>query len=134
VADSYQNLAGAITYQGRYNESIPLHRKAYEIYREVVNDDNFVIAFPLLSISYAELHRDDGPAAEEAAREALVRFEAAVGGSYLEGIARCLLGLSLEAQGRAGEGSAMLKRSHELMSAASIPDPYPELCRIGAAQ
>jgi hypothetical protein len=110
VADSYQNLAGAITYQGRYNESIPLHRKAYEIYREVVNDDNFVIAFPLLSISYAELHRDDGPAAEEAAREALVRFEAAVGGSYLEGIARCLLGLSLEAQGRAAEGSAMLKR------------------------
>ena len=69
VAKSYQNLASAMTQLGRYDESIPLHRKAYEIFRSVLNDDNYVIGFPLLSIAYAELQRDNADAAEAAARE-----------------------------------------------------------------
>lgn len=133
VADSYQNLAGAITQLGRYDESVPLHRDAYRIYKEVLNDDNYIIAFPLLSIAYAELQRNEAAAAEAAAREALVRFEATVGGSYLEGVARCLLGLSLEQQGRAEEGGALVLGAHELMRTASVPEPYPSLCRLPAA-
>lgn len=130
VADSYQNLASAITQLGRYKESVPLHREAYRIYREVLNDDNYIIAFPLLSIAYAELQRNESAEAEAAAREALARFEATVGGSYLEGVARCLLGLSLEQQGRVEEGGPFITGSHELMRTGSVPEPYPSLCRM----
>jgi serine/threonine-protein kinase len=130
VADVYQNLAGAITHLGRYDESIPLHQQAYEIYKSVLNEDNYMIAFPLLSIAYAELQRNNAGAAEKAAREALGRFEATVGGSYLEGVARCLVGLSLEQQGRTAEGGEMVRVSHTLMKLGSVPDPYPALCRL----
>ncbi|NIA27674.1 MAG: tetratricopeptide repeat protein [Desulfobulbaceae bacterium] len=130
VADSYQNLAGAITSQGRYDESVPLHRKAYEIYKAILNDDNYVIAFPLLSIANAELQRGDPSAAEAAASEALSRFQTSAPGSFLEGVARCLVGLSLEQQGRGEEGSALVISSHPLMQGASIPEPYPGLCRL----
>jgi len=130
VADSYQNLAGAITSQGRYDESIPLHRKAYEIYKAVLNDDNYIIAFPLLSIANAELQRGNPTAAEAAASEALNRFQADVPGSFLEGVARCLVGLSFEEQGRIDAGSALVNSSHPLMQGASIPEPYPGLCRL----
>lgn len=130
VADSYQNLAGTMTKQGRYNESIPLHRKAYEVYKSVLNGDHYIIAFPLLSIAFAELQRGHGPEAELAAREALSRFEATVPGSFLEGVAQCLVGLSLEQQGQINEGNALVIASHELMKKGSVPDPYPELCRL----
>ena len=130
VADSYQNLAGAITQLGRYDESIPLHRKAYEIYKAVLNDDNYIIAFPLLSTAYAELQRHDARAAEAAAREALSRFEASVPGTFFEGVARCLLGLSLEQEGSNEKGKALVESSRELMKTGSIPDPYPALCGV----
>ena len=130
VGDSYQNLAGAITQLGRYDESVPLHREAYRIYKHVLNEDNFMIALPLLSIAFAELQRNDPAAAEDAAREALSRFEATVGGSYLEGVARCLVGLSLEQQGEAEKGGELVQSSHELMLRGSVPDPYPALCRL----
>jgi serine/threonine-protein kinase len=130
VADSYQNLAGAITHLGRYDESIPLHREAYRIYREVLNEDNFLIAFPLLSISYAELKRGNSGASEEAAREALQRFQATVPGSFLEGIARCLTGLALEQQGSVAEGAAMVEASHQLLRTGVVPEPYLTLCRL----
>ena len=130
VADSYQNLAGAITHLGRYDESIPLHREAYRIYREVLNEDNFLIAFPLLSIAYAELERGSAGASEEAAREALERFEAAAPGTFLEGVARCLVGLALEHQGDPAEGAALVEASHRLLQTAIVPAPYDRLCRL----
>jgi serine/threonine-protein kinase len=130
VADSYQNLAGTLTKQGRYNESIPLHRKAYDVYKSVLDDDHYIIAFPLLSIAFAELQLDQGAEAELTAREALSRFEATVPGSFLEGVAQCLVGLSLEKQGRINEGNSLVYASHELMKKGSIPDPYPDLCRL----
>jgi eukaryotic-like serine/threonine-protein kinase len=130
TADSYQNLAGAITRQGRYDESLPLHWQAHEIYKQVLNDDNYLIAFPLLSITYVELMRGNGELAEQSSREALTRFQATVAGTFLEGVALCLVGLSLEKQGRVDEGSAMVVDSHELLKLGSVPDPYPELCRL----
>jgi len=130
VGDSYQNLAGSITKQGRYDESVPLHRKAYEVYKSIFDDNHYMIAFPLLSITYAELQLGHGPEAELTAREALSRFEATVPGSFLEGVAQCLVGLSLEMQGNINKGNAMVFASHELMKKGSIPDPYPELCRL----
>ena len=134
VADSYQNLAGAITRQQRYDESIPLHYKAYETYKSVLNKDNYIIAFPLLSIAYAELQRDNPVATEKAAREALGRFEATVPRTFLVGVARCLVGLSLEQQGRVEEGNVLVSSSHPLMDGASIPQPYPSLCRLPGIQ
>jgi serine/threonine-protein kinase len=130
VADAYQNLAGAITRQGRYDESLPLHRQAYDIYRKVLDDNHYIIALPLLSITYAELQSGNAAAAESTAREALARFVATVPGSFLEGVAQCLVGLSLENQGRIEEGKAIVSASHTLMKKGSIPDPYPDLCRL----
>ena len=100
--------------------------------KSVLNDDHYIIAFPLLSISFAELQLENGPEAEQTAREALSRFEVTVPGSFLEGVAKCLVGLALEKQGRMNEGSALVNASHELMKTGSIPDPYPELCRLTA--
>jgi tetratricopeptide (TPR) repeat protein len=130
VGDSYQNLAGAITHQGRFEESIPLHRKAYEIFGSVMNEDNYKIALPLLSIAYAELQLTNAIAAEEAAREALGRFESTAPGTVLEGVALCLVGLALEQQGQVSEGSDLVLRSHPLLGTSRAPEPYPKLCRL----
>ena len=89
-----------------------------------------MIAFPLLSIAKVELERGNAKAAERASGEALSRFESAVPGTFLEGVDRCLIGLSLEQQGRPDEGGAMAESSHPLMATGNIPDPYPELCRL----
>jgi len=132
VGDSYQNLASTLTKQARYEESLPLHRKAYEVYKSALNDDHYIIAFPLLSITFAELQLGRGPEAELTAREALSRFGEAVPGSFLEGVAQCLVGLSLENQGKTNEGNALVNASHELMQTGNIPDPYGELCRLTA--
>jgi serine/threonine-protein kinase len=130
VADSYQNLAAAINEQGRFDESVPLHRNAYEIYKQIFNDEHYMVAFPLMSIAKVELGRGNGQAAEEASREALSRLEATVPGTFLEGVARCLTGLSLEQQGNAEAGQRLVDSSHALMQQGNIPDPYPELCRL----
>jgi hypothetical protein len=130
VADSLQNLGSVVGRQNRYEEALPLHRQAYDIYRTVLNDDNYLIGYPLLSIAYAELQREHGVQAETSAREALRLFQVAVPDTYLEGVARCLVGLSLEQQGRIAEGDALVEASHPLMMTGTVPDPYPELCRI----
>jgi tetratricopeptide (TPR) repeat protein len=130
VGDSYQNLASAIMHQGRYDESLPLHRKAHETFKAVLNDDNYVIAIPLLSIAYAELQVGNVPAAENAAREALQRLGATSAARHLEGVARCLVGVSLERRGQGAEGAALVTASHALIGTVSLPDPYPELCRL----
>jgi tetratricopeptide (TPR) repeat protein len=132
VADSYQNLASAINEQGRFDESIPMHRSAYTIYREIFNNQHYMIAFPLLSIAKVELERGNAKAAEMASREARARFESTAPGTFLEGVARCLTGLSLEQQGDTERGNAMVESSHSLMATGNIPDPYPELCRLPA--
>jgi tetratricopeptide (TPR) repeat protein len=132
VGDSYQNLASAIMHQGRFEESLPVHRKAYETFKTVLNDDNYVIAIPLLSIAFAELQLGHATAAEAAAREALERLQTTSAARHLEGVARCLAGLGLEQQGRVAEGAAMVAASHALIGTANLPDAYPELCRLPA--
>lgn len=103
------------------------------MYRSVLNEDNYMIAFPLLSIAYAELERGEPAAAETAAREALQRFEATVPETFLEGVARCLVGLSLERQGNEADGRELVESAHALLRTGSVPDPYPELCRLPEA-
>jgi eukaryotic-like serine/threonine-protein kinase len=130
VAISYQNLASALTHQGRYDESIPLHRKAYEIYRSVLAPTNFTTALPLLSVAYAELERGRATAAESAAREAVQRLAATMPDTFFLGVAECLLGLAQQREGRAGEGDALLASARPLIADSLAPDPYPELCGV----
>jgi len=132
VADSYQNLGSALTHQGRYEESLPMHRKAYETFKAVLNDDNYVIAIPLLSIAYVQLQRGALSPAEAAAREALDRLQAAAAVPHLQGVAQCLVGIALERSGRTDEGAALVAESHALIGSANLPEPYPRLCRISA--
>jgi eukaryotic-like serine/threonine-protein kinase len=133
VAESYQNLASALTHQGRYDESIPLHWRAHDIFKAVLNADNYVIAVPLLSVAYAELQRDDLAAAEAVARAALERLESAAARTYLAGVARCLVGLTLERRGQTSEGGRLVEAARAELAGASLPDPYPTLCRLQAA-
>ena len=131
VADNYQNLATTITYQERYDESVPVHRKAYEIYKTVLDDGNYIIAFPLLSIASIEVERENAAEATATAQEALERLRKAVPGTYVEGVAMCLVGLSLEQQNRIDEGSAMVEASHELILKRDVLVPkYLKLCRV----
>lgn len=130
VADSYQNLAAAVHDQGRLQEAIPLHRSAYEIYKEIFNDKHYIIAFPLMSMAKVEIALGEGLAAESIAREALERLQVTAPGTFLEGVALCLVGLSLEEQGQIDEGSALIESAHPMMETGNIPDPYPALCRL----
>ena len=130
VADSYQNLAAAVHDQGQSREAIPLHRNAYEIYKEIFNDQHYMIGFPLMSVAKVEIELGDGLAAEIVAREALERLRVAAPGTFLEGVALCLVGLSLEEQGQFDEGSALVESAHPLMTSGNIPSPYPSICRL----
>ena len=130
VGDSYQNLAAAVHDQGRLREAIPLHRSAYDIYKEIFNDQHYMIAFPLMSMAKVKINLGEGVAAEPISREALERLRATAPETFLEGVALCLLGLSLEQQGKMDEGSALVESAHPLMATGNIPDPYPELCRL----
>ena len=132
VADCYQNLAVSITKQERFDESLPLHREAYEIYRELYDDEHFMIAFPLLSMAFGELQRGRPEAAEIYAEEARERFRSTLPGTFFEGVAQCLCGLALEGQGRVEEGRALVTGSHALLEKGNVPVPYPELCRMPA--
>jgi len=130
VADAYQNLGTIIGRQGRFAEAIPLHRTAIESYAAALADDHYIKAFPLLSIAYAELQLDNHSLAEEEARRALALLKSTAPGTYLVGVAHCLVGLSLEEQGQMSEGSAMVSESHELLRTGKAPEPYPTLCRL----
>jgi len=130
VADNYQNLASALYRQGRYDEALPLHRKAYEIYGQVLEDDHYIGVFPLLSIAYIELQQQHPAEAEAAADTALQRFRAVVPDSFLEGVATCLVGVAKERQGATVEGAAMVEASHAMLDPSNLEgSPYLELCR-----
>lgn len=131
VADNYQNLASAIYRQGRLEEALPMHRKAYEIYSMVLDQDHYISMYPLLSIAYIELQRDNAMEAEAAAAIALENFRTTVPGSFLEGVATCLVGLAKEKQGKIEEGTAMVEASHPMLDPQALAgSPYTELCRV----
>jgi len=89
------------------------------------------IAFPLLSIANIEIERENAIAAEVAAREALQRIQATLPDTYVEGVARCLVGISLEQQGNIAEGSPLVESSHALIMKRDVLVPtYQELCRV----
>ena len=92
-----------------------------------------MLAFPLMSMAKVEISLGEGVAAEAISREALERLRATAPGTFLEGVALCLLGLSLEEQGQVDAGSALVKSAHPFMETGNIPDPYPALCRLPGA-
>lgn len=130
AANAYQNLAGTFGRQGRFAEAIPLHRKAFEIYKSVLLGDHYMQAYPLISIAYGELQLGDHAAAESTARQAHALLEATVPGTYPAGVAQCLVGLALESQGRAEEGAAMIRQSHSILVVSAVYEPYGSACRV----
>jgi len=108
---------------------LPLHRKAYEIY-VASGTNHHRNVFPLLSIAYIELQSNNPLPAEEAARAALEHFRQTVPGTFMEGVAACLVGLALEQQGDSA-GTAMVEDSHDLIAQYEFgSSPYPALCRV----
>ncbi len=86
---------------------------------------------PLTALPRIEKERKNAAKAELAAKEALQRLQAKLPDSYVEGVARCLVGLSLEQQGNVAEGAAMVEASHELILKRDVLVPtYQKLCRV----
>lgn len=129
VADSYQNLATAWTRDGRYETSIPMHQKAFEIYREVFEDDHPVVAYPLLSKAFAEVNSGQYEDAEVTATMALNIVERTAEGSYLVGVARCLVARALEGQGDPAANDTM-SDAHQLLIDSIVSDTYRQFCRV----
>ena len=133
VANAYQNLATHIARQGRYADAIPVHRRAYEIYRTVLTADHEVHALPLMSIAYAELQLGEFDSAESSALSALAVLEKKAPDTYLVGVARCLVGLALEGGGEAATGAAWVVGSHALLTESNVTEPYRSACRLPAS-
>lgn len=115
VANSHAYLASALSLQGRYEASIPHYRKAIESYRAVFSEDNPITGEPVLGIAHAELSLGNAEQSEAAATEALGWFQMTDPGGSREGAARCLLGWSLEAQGRLDKGKILVAQGRELI-------------------
>lgn len=130
IANSYQNLATALTRQGRYEESIPLHKKAVEIYDAVLLGDHYIASFPRMSLAYAQIQLGEFPAAEAAAREALDVLRKTMPESWIAGVAQCLVGVALEGQGLVQQGAEQISASHQLLLGGDVGAPYRELCRL----
>lgn len=129
VADTSQNLGAMFSSQGRFEEAVPSLERAHRIYATILNDDNYVIAFPLLTLAYAKLQMSNSNGAYAAAVEALQRLEKTLPDTYLVGVARCLVGVSMERRGQRHEGSKLVTASHLLMDKGNIPEHYQVLCR-----
>lgn len=129
VADAYQNLATVLTRIGRYEQSIPMHEKAFEIYNLILPQDQPVVAYPLLSKAFAEVNGGQHEAAETTARTALEIVEQTAPGTYLEGVARCLIARSLEGQGDPA-ANEMMSNAHGLLIDSVVSDTYRLFCRV----
>ena len=129
VADTSQNLGALYVKQGRYEEALAHIDVAWRNYRKVLNDDNYVIGYPLLTMAYANIRLGRADAAADAARDALQRFEASMPETHLRGVAQCLLGAALEHQGKKDEGERLIAGSHQYLGGVNIGAHYEELCR-----
>lgn len=130
VADTNQNLGAIFSSIGRHDEAVASLLVSHDIYSTILNDDNYVIGFPLLTLTYSYIQLGRLPEAEAASREALALFERSVPDTHLAGAARCLLGISLERQGNAVEGGRLVEQSHPLLSKGNVAQHYQELCRF----
>jgi len=128
AGNAYQNLATAIARQGRYEDAIPLHHRALEAYHAYSDHNIPELAYPLISLALAELQTGDAAKAGQHAGKALEHLLAAGAGKYAVGVATCLLGLSLKAQGQTVEGAALTDDSDRLLASIAIPEPYRTLC------
>lgn len=128
VGNAYQNLATTISRQGRYEDAIPLHHRALKAYGTYTDHNIPELAYPLISLALAELQTGDATKAGQHAREALEHLVATGAGNYPVGVATCLLGRSLQAQGQAAEGSALANDSDRLLSAIALQEPYRSMC------
>ncbi|MDJ0654952.1 MAG: serine/threonine-protein kinase [Xanthomonadales bacterium] len=130
VARSYQNLATAMTRQRRFDEAIPLHWKAQDLYKTLHGDDHYYVAFPLLSIAYGEFHRQRPHAAESAAEEAVRILRLSnLAGSSIEGIGVCLLARARQSAGN-DTAEALMDSAHALMRPGPVNPVYLEFCGL----
>jgi len=132
VADSYQNLATAITRAGRYAESVPMHQRAYELYMDILPAHQPVVAFPLLSKAYAEIHLQRYEDAEATAEAALEILQETAVGTYFVGVARCLVARALEGRGLSADAASLLAKAHEALIGSVVSDTYRSFCRVPA--
>lgn len=128
TANALQNLASALATQARYAEAIPLHYQAFEAYRSVLEDDNYAVALPLISIAYAHLQQQHFEQAYETAQQALDWFDRTAPASLFQGVSQCLKGLAMTAQGDTRDGAQWIEKSREILNTSNTPRHYAELC------
>jgi hypothetical protein len=107
-----------------------MHRKAAEVYDAVLPGNHFVASYPRMSLAYAHIRLGEFPAAEESARQAHDLLRRTMPGSWMTGVAQCLVGVALEGGGHGREGAAEIASSHELLAGSDVVEPYRGLCRV----
>jgi eukaryotic-like serine/threonine-protein kinase len=130
MADLLQNLAVAVRSQGRMAEAEELVTQAYDIYREVMPDGHYLIAFPLLTRTEIQLARGDDVGAERSGREAAAILEAGLpAGHFATAVAHCRVGAALARQGRLTEAAPLLESSlAQLRASQAVPARFPDEC------
>jgi tetratricopeptide (TPR) repeat protein len=121
--------------QDRLEEARLLHQEAAAIYRESLAPDNYLQAFPSLSLSAIYLKQRRYAAAERAAREAIGVLEAALpAGHYATEVARCRVARALVGLGRPAEAEPLFQQAAApLVATPSVPE-YRTECLEAAIQ
>jgi eukaryotic-like serine/threonine-protein kinase len=135
VGDYVQNLATTLVQMGRLDEARQLHEEAAAIYAESLPPDNYLRAFPYLSLSAIHLRQQSLGAAETAARRALAMLERTLGaGHFATEVARCRLAQALAGRGREGDAAPLFDQAAAaLMSTGSVPQYRRECVEAAAA-
>lgn len=130
VAGALQNLGTVLGRQGRFDEAIPLHREAFELFQAVLPSENERTAYPLISVAYAELQLERFAAAEHNARQALDLLEASGAHGYASGVSKCLLALAREKQGAPADGAILLAEARAELAGLPVAPNYRKACRL----
>jgi eukaryotic-like serine/threonine-protein kinase len=130
VAGTLQNLAVAALRQGRRADAEQLIVDAYDMYRDVLPEDHYLVAFPLLTRTEIQLESGNLAGAETSAREARRLLLAGLpAGHYATAVAECRLGSALARQSRLAEAGALIGPAlHAIRASAQAPAHFEEEC------
>lgn len=96
----YQNLGTVLMLEERFDEAIEMHERADAIYHANLDDDNYMVALPALSMAGIDLSIGRNRRAEREAVRSLSILEAALpAGHAITAVARCRVGRARMAAG-----------------------------------
>lgn len=126
VATNYQNLATSLSRQDKFDEALSLYHQAGTLFKEIHGKEHYINALPLLSSAYIHMVRND-PLALELSQNALNILETARPGTYITGIALCMLGKA-ELMSGIQSGANRIVQAQPLLDDIRVAKIYTDLC------